>query len=223
MTAPALQLPEAWAGPDGRMQIPGCTKVREVAGARVYTIHGESYLSTGGVLKLSPWGRIDHVHPAALEYGRARGAWVDEACRLYDEGCLDWDGTAWEQTFDGKRMNLRPFVEAYATWRQTWNVPTETEVLIVQPGMRTFGYIDRRLKAPGYRLVVDLKTSAVITDRERLQVASYLTGDDRGLILQLGKDGKPHEHWLSDQFALGKRFETLAVEAHRWLEQQDAR
>lgn len=221
----ALQLPDAWTSPDGTRQIPGCTGVREIAGSRIYTIHDEPYLSTSGVLRLSPWGRVDHVPPAALDYGAARGSWVDRACQLVDDGTLDWHSTEWEQRYDGKRMNLRPYVEAYATWRASMACEVvEVEALVLQPFMRTFGYLDRRFTSPsGPRIVVDIKTSAVISDRERLQVSSYLHAGDLGLLLQLTKQGKAVPHWIEDGMAYQARFARLADEAHRWLEQQAAR
>ena len=227
----AVQIPEAWQSvSDDRQAIPGCTKKYQVAGVNVYVINGEKYLSTGSVLKLSPWGRIDHVPPAALAYGSARGSWVDECCRMADDGTLDWDGTNWEQTFDGKRMNLRPFVEAWELWKADHAWRTEAcEELVLNPEWRTFGYLDRRgvaQKANGIvvgRTVIDIKTSAVITDREKLQIASYLRLGEGGAAVQLRKDGRYETHALDIPNNWQARFATLAYEAHAWLAQQEAR
>lgn len=221
----ALPIPEAWQSvSDDREAIPGCTKKRQVAGANVYTIDGDDFLSTGGVLKLSPWGRIEHVHPAAIAYGAARGSFVDQCCQLVDTGELDWDGTAWEQTFDGKRMNTRPYVEAWASWASRVRI-LEAEALVLARDLLTFGYRDRVIHHPQHgQVVVDIKTSAVLSDRERLQIASYATNATDGcVLLQLTKDGKAVEHWLPDWPAYRARFATLANEAHRWIAQQDAR
>ena len=127
MALPAPQIPDAWQSPDGSRQIPGCSGVREVAGVRVYTIEGSPHVSTSTVLRLSPWGRVEHVPQAALDYGAARGSWVDQACQLVDDGTLDWDGTDWEQRYDGKRMVTRPYVEAYAAW--VVDVPPQSTTL----------------------------------------------------------------------------------------------
>jgi hypothetical protein len=223
----ALSIPAAWqSASDDREAIPGCTRKRNVAGSNVYTIDGEDYLSTGGVLKLSPWGRVEHVPPQALAYGGARGSFVGLCCDLYDDGDLDWEGTQWEQLFDGKRVNGRPYVEAYATWRERYGVTVlETEGLVKAADMLTFGYRDRIWKHPDRGMVVgDLKTSVVLTDRERLQIASYATNMvDTMLLLQLTKTGEAKEHWVTDWPMFRSRFATLASEAHRWLEQQEAR
>lgn len=222
-----LATPEVWqSASDDRASIPGCTQKRNVAGVNVYTIHGDPYLSTGGVLKLSPWGRVDHVPPPALAYGGARGTFVGQCCDLYDQGVLDWEGTEWEQVYDGKRMAPRPYVEAYANWRERTGVSVvEIEGLVQAVDTRTFGYRDRVWAYPGRGNVVgDLKTSKVLSDRERLQISSYATNaTDEMLLLQLGKDGTAVEHWLPDWLAYRARFIQLASEAHRWLAQQDAR
>ena len=224
MALPAPQIPDAWQSPDGSRQIPGCSGVREVAGVRVYTIEGSPHVSTSTVLRLSPWGRVEHVPQAALDYGAARGSWVDQACQLVDDGTLDWDGTDWEQRYDGKRMVTRPYVEAYAAWVQGVEV-LETEGLVVAGDCRTFGFRDRVVRHPKHgQVVVDLKTSAVLTDRERLQLSSYATNaTDAMLLLQLTKDGRAVEHWVPDWPAYRERFRRLADEAHRWLEAQEAR
>jgi hypothetical protein len=223
----ALSIPESWQSvSDDRQAIPGCTKKRNVAGANVYTIDGDDYLSTGGVLKLSPWGRVEHVHPSALAYGGARGSFVGLCCDLYDQGDLDWEGTAWEQVYDGKRVNGRPYVEGYANWRERTGVTVlELEGLVKAEDTRTFGYRDRVWKHPDRGQVVgDLKTGAVLTDRERLQISSYATNaTDTMLLLQLTKAGEAVEHWLPDWLAYRGRFIQLADEAHRWLVQQEAR
>lgn len=223
----ALPIPEAWQSvSDDRLAIPGCSKKYNVAGSNVYVIDGDKYLSTGGVLKLSPWGRVDHIHPAALAYGGARGTYVGQCCDLYDVGDLDWELTEWEQIYDGKRMNCRPFVEAYANWRERKGVTVlELEGLVKAEDTYTFGYRDRVWAYPGRGNVVgDLKTSAVLSDRERLQISSYATNYvDEMLLLQLPKKGEAVEHWVKDWPAYRARFEQLAAEAHRWLEQQEAR
>jgi hypothetical protein len=223
----ALQVPESWqAVSDDRLAIPGCTRKRNVAGSNVYTIDGEDYLSTGGVLKLSPWGRVDHVRPEALAYGGARGSFVGLCCDLYDAGDLDWDGTQWEQLYDGKRVNGRPYVEAYANWREQKLVTVvEVEGLVKQDSTSTFGYRDRVWSHPTRGNVVgDLKTGAVLTDRERLQISSYATSLNEGcLLLQLTKQGDAVEHWVPDYPAYWARFTALAREAHEWLRQQEAR
>jgi hypothetical protein len=223
----ALPVPESWQSvSDDRLAIPGCTRKRNVAGANVYTIDGEDYLSTGGVLKLSPWGRVDHVRPEALAYGGARGSFVGLCCDLYDAGDLDWEATQWEQLYDGKRVNGRPYVEAYANWRERNRVTVlEVEGLVKADDTLTFGYRDRVWKHPERgRVVGDLKTGAVLTDRERLQISSYATNaTDTMLLLQLTKTGEAKEHWLCDWLMYRHRFTQLASEAHRWLAQQEAR
>lgn len=223
----AVAIPDSWQSvSDDRLAIPGCTRKRNVAGANVYTIDGEDYLSTGGVLKLSPWGRVDHVPPPALAYGAARGSFVGECCDLYDADDLDWEGTPWEQIFDGKRMNCRPFVEAYANWRERHGVTVvEVEGLVKQDGTNTFGYRDRVWAHPTRgHIVGDLKTGTVLTDRERLQIASYATSLSHGcLLLQLTKRGDAVEHWVPDYPAYWARFSAMAREAHEWVRQQEAR
>lgn len=214
----AVAIPEAWqSSSDDRAPIPGCTRVREVAGIRVYTIDGVDYLSTSSVLRLSPWGRLDHVPPAALEYGRVRGQYVDEACRMADDGTLDWDA------LDPK---LRPYVEAWERWKGEAGWVTEaTEELVIHEDTRTFGYIDRRglLGAGEWPTVIDIKTSVAITDKDLMQVASYLPWDGSGgIVVQLTKRGVPVEHHV-DRAEHLSRFKALAAEAHRWVVQQEAR
>lgn len=228
MTIPNLSspLPEAWQHPDTGRPLPGCTGVRKVGGVSVYTIDGENWLSTSSVLRLSPWGRIEHVPAAALDYGSQRGSWVDQCCDLVDDGTLDWESTEWAQRINGLRVNLRPFVEAYAAWiaKGSWRVLGSQE-LTQAHDLRTFGYTDRTLaKAGCCSVIVDIKTSAVITDREKLQIASYCNREgDEALLLQLTKKGEAVEHWLPDWHAYRARFAALAAEAHRWVEQQEAR
>lgn len=212
----AVATPEAWqSSSDDRAPIPGCTRVREVAGIRVYTIDGVDYLSTSSVLRLSPWGRLDHVPPAALEYGRVRGQYVDEACRMADDGTLDWEA------LDPK---LRPYVGAWDRWKGEAGWVTEaTEELVVYSDTRTFGYIDRRGTYGGKLAIIDIKTSVVITDKDHLQVASYLPLDGSlGLVVQLTKRGVAVEHHV-DRAEHLSRFKALAAEAHRWIVQQETR
>lgn len=218
MTASSLAIPEAWQSvSDDRAAIPGCTRKRDVAGTNVYTIDGDDYLSTGGVLRLSPWGRIEHVPPQALEYGRMRGSYVDEACRLLDANDLDYAALS---------PKLQPYVDAWADWmaRRSPKI-LATEDLVMARDLCVFGYRDRvvKLRDEG-QVVLDIKTSAVLSDRERLQIASYASNATDGcLLLQLTKAGKAVEHWVTDWPAYRARFATLARESHAWVQQQEAR
>src|SRR5690606_29986989 len=117
-----------------------------------------------------------------------------------------------------KRVNGRPYVEAYANWRERVGVTVlEVEGLVKAGDTLTFGYRDRVWKHPDRGQVVgDLKTSVVLTDRERLQISSYATNaTDTMLLLQLTKTGEAKEHWLPDWRMYRHRFAQLASEAHR--------
>ena len=219
----ALQLPEAWAHPETGRVIPNCTGVRTVAGVRVYTIDGEPFVSTSMALRLSPWGRVEHIPPDRLAYGAARGTFVDQACQLYDAGELDWETTPWEQRLHGLPFRPRALVEAYAAWVAGVTI-LETESLVVAHDCHTFGYRDRVVRHPTRgQVVVDIKTSKAITDREKLQIASYATNaTDAMLLLQLTPKGAV-EHWVPDWPAYRERFKRLALEAKWWIEQQEGR
>jgi hypothetical protein len=216
---PEDQLPEAWQPPhdvhETRPLLPGDV-VRTVRGYSVHCIDGEDYLSTSTVLSLMRWGDVSHVDPWALEYGRMRGAYVDQACRCHDAGCLDW------HALDPK---LQPYVEAWSLFKvkEPW-VTLETEALITNPWSRTFGYRDRVGKFEGRPVVLDLKTSDFIGASFYLQLASYLGGPrERACAVQLQKDGGYTLHWLPQPMTWRRRFEALAWEAHALLAEEEAR
>jgi hypothetical protein len=143
---------------------------------------------------------------------------------MVDDGTLDWEGTDWDQRYGALPMRVRPHVEAYAAWIADVKVLT-TEELVLAPDLFTFGYRDRWVKHPKHgSVVVDIKTSKTITDRDKLQVSSYATNaTDTMLLLQLTKEGKAIEHWVPDWLAYRQRFRTLAAEAHAWVVSQEAR
>lgn len=212
------QLPDAWAPPprpDVRPLIDGDV-TRKVNGYTVHCIHGEDYLSTSTVLSIMRWGDLSHVDPFALEYGRQRGSYVDQACRCHDTHCLDWDA------LDPK---LRPYVDAWSLFKtqERWQ-PERCEDLVLQEWPRTFGYRDRFGCFELTATTLDIKTSDHIGQSYRLQLASYLTGPrERAAAVQLKKDGTYELHWLEHAMAWRKRFEVLAWEAHEYIREEELR
>ena len=189
---------------------------RTVRGYSVHCIDGEDYLSTSTVLSIMRWGDLGHVDPFALEYGRMRGSYVDQACRCLDEGCLDIEA------LDPK---IRPYVAAWGefTIREPWRC-TGIEAPVFNDWMRTFGYRDRIGTFDGKPCVLDLKTSEYIGTGFWLQLASYLTTTRaKACDVQLKKDGTYTLHWLENPLAWRKRFEALAHEAHEYIKEEEAR
>ena len=227
-SATAEAVRDAAVPPDGPRGLPGAS-VRRVADVNVYSRDGQDWLSTSSVLKIMGLGRIpEHVPAAAIEYGRLRGAWVDEAVTLWIRAgrppvgpyadALDAQLAAWrEQDARWRNFRVRPYLEAAAAWLAGAE-EIETQVLVEQPAWRTFGWVDLRAPQARGRMVADFKTSARLTVAHRLQVASYLGEDDRGVVVQLGKDGRPHpvEVTLVDVHV----FATLASLAHAWVAEQ---
>jgi hypothetical protein len=216
---PGGVLPEPWEIPHGSSDRPVLPNdvVRKVRGWSVHCIDGEDYLSTSTVLSIMRWGDLSHVPPYPLEYGRMRGSYVDQACRCWDAGCLDWDA------LDDK---LKPYVMAWRNFREfetDWT-HEETEALVMNPWSRTFGYRDRTGTWNETPCVLDLKTSKTIGTSIWLQLASYLTGPrDVACAVQLLASGRYELHWLPNPMLWRKRFDRLAFEAHEYLIEEEQR
>ena len=122
-----------------------------------------------------------------------RGKLVHHAPTLIDKGTLDWD------TVDKR---IKPFLDAYASFRDTSNFVVEaSELNVVHTSLRYGGRLDRVYRAPGHaRLVVaDIKTGVGKEDRYWCQVAALAMALDEDhvhdydlALVNLDKDGKPH-------------------------------
>jgi len=189
-------------------------EVREVRGYKIHCIKGNDYLSTSTVLSIMRWGDLNHVDAFALEYGRMRGSYVDQACQCSDQGCLG---------------EIEPSLAVYVSaWEQFKMVePWEnlvTEGLVISEWSRTFGYRDRYGIYNGHPTVLDIKTSDFVGTGFMLQLASYLGGrEDRAADVQLKKNGQYEIHWLERPFMWRRRWEALAHEAHEYIKEEEAR
>lgn len=208
----AVALPEAWQS-DARPTIPGDV-IRTVAGLRVHHFADRDWLSTSTVLSLTCWGRVEHVPPAALEYGATRGTYVDQACRWDDEGVLDYDALC---------PALRGYVDGWRKFRvEHAPVILGVEELITNKVTGTFGYCDRRVLLDDAPTILDVKTSAMVGQRYAYQLADYARPTERRMVIQLAKDGTYQIHEFTDGTDF-ERWVWLCEEAWRYIREEETR
>jgi hypothetical protein len=131
-----------------------------------YTFRGRRYDSVTQVIQLAGLGYDWSVVPQdRLEYAQRRGRLVHMACHYIDDGDLKLESVAEE---------IRGYVEAYFLFRAECAIkPIAVEKKMVSEAMGLAGTPDLVCFLRGQRVVIDRKTSQIMSKSMGLQTAGY--------------------------------------------------
>lgn len=184
--------------------------------AHAYFLNGKQLPSVTQLLKLVTSGMFDNIPEEVLEHKRQIGVAVHKACELLDMDDLDEGSLS---------PSLIPFVDAYKLFK----AQNKVEILLNEQKMchKTLAYagtVDRVaiINRDSKKTIIDLKTSASLSDWVGLQLAGYSmalgshTGEQyKRCALQLRPDGTYRYREYSDPMDLPV-FQSL-LNVHNWM------
>lgn len=181
--------------------------------AHAYSLNGKTLPSVTQLLKLVTAGMFDNIPEDVLEHKRQIGVAVHKACELLDQDDLDEE-------------SLSPVLVGYVDAYKRFKTETNFEVIlnerkIIHKSLNYAGTLDRMGILNKKKVIVDLKTSAVLSDWVGLQLAGYgmaLTSHTneqyKRCALQLKPDGTYRFKEYSDSLDL-PTFQSI-VTVYNW-------